>query len=58
MIATDNLSFTVVQNIGFQQLVSKLEPQHEIKSKKLYQIKLFPMTYKDVLKKIRVSFKG
>ena len=36
MIATDNLPFSVVQNIGFQRLISKLEPRFEIKSEKFY----------------------
>ena len=32
MIATDNLPFSVVQNIGFKRLISKLEPRDGIKS--------------------------
>ena len=47
MIATDNLPFTVVQNIGFQRLVSRLELRYEIKSKKFYPMELFRTTYKD-----------
>ena len=41
-----------MQNTGFQQLVSELEPWHEIISEKFYQTELFPITYKDVQKKI------
>lgn len=53
MIATDNLPFTVVQNTGFQRLVSKLEPRYKIKSEKFYRTELFPTTYEDVRQKIK-----
>ena len=53
MIATDNLPFSVVQNIGFQRLISKLEPRYGIKSEKFYRTELFPLMYEDVRNKIK-----
>ena len=53
MITTDNLPFSVVQNIGFQRLISKLEPRYGIKSEKFYRTELFPLMYEDVRNKIK-----
>ena len=53
MIATDNLPFSVVENIGFQHLVSNLEPRYRIKSEKYYQTELFPQTHEQVCSKIK-----
>ena len=41
MIATDNLPFTVVQNVGFQRLISKLEPRYKIKSENVTELNCF-----------------
>ena len=53
MIATDNLPFSVVENIGFQCLVSNLKPRYCIKSEKYYRTELFPKTYEQVCSKIK-----
>ena len=54
MIATDNLPFTIVQNIGFQPLISKLEPWYNIKSEKFYQTEVLHQIYRQVCDKIMV----
>ena len=48
MIATDNSLFTVVQNIGFQLLLSKIEPQYEVNSEKFYSRRMADIQRKGV----------
>ena len=51
MIATDDLPFTIVQNIGFQRLISK---RYTIKSEKFYRTKVLHQIYRQVCDKIIV----
>lgn len=53
MIATDNLLFTVVSDIGFQRLLTAKEPKYTIKSEKYYSTDMLDSLYKKVEKRIK-----
>lgn len=53
MIATDNQPFTVVSDIGFQRLLTAVEPRYTIKSEKYYRTDMLDCVYKKVEKRIK-----
>ena len=53
MIALDNEPFTVVNHIGFKQLMKLLEPRYQLPSDKYFSETLIPEMYQKVYLKVK-----
>lgn len=53
MIATDNQPFTVISDVGFQQLMRLAEPRYNIKDEKFYRTQMLDETYAEVGTKVK-----
>lgn len=53
MIATDNLPFMFVSGVGFQRLVSAMEPRYNLKTEKYYRTSMLENIVAKVEKKIK-----
>jgi len=52
MIAVDNQPFTIVENVGFINLVKSLEPRYQIPSRKYFSNNIIPTIYDKCCSKI------